>query len=199
MDAADTHDELAGIAQLFPAGEPVSIKVVGYRLVRTGSDRQAEITLEYEFPKKWMLVNVVTRTAQGATTIAGIHANEIATSLEDANRLTLKGKGVDQYTILLMMVIDLALTLSAVVICIKTPIQRKKWLWVLICFVGLARFAVNWTTGAVGFTLLWVGVPPVGANAALFGPWTMYAAVPVGALVFLFLRKSLVEPVEQTS
>ena len=71
---------------------------------------------------------------------------------------------------------------------------RKKWFWAAVCFLGIGRIAVNWTTGAIGFTPIWVGIPPAGAvMVPLYSPWFVYASFPIGAVIFLIRRSSLTE------
>ena len=62
---------------------------------------------------------------------------------------------------------------------------------------GLTRLN-NWTTGEIFFTPLAIQVPAAGANAQFYGPWLVYVSIPLGAIMFLMMRKRLVVPVEQT-
>ena len=182
---------------MFPAQEPVSTKVVGFRRF-LGNVRRTEITLEYEFPQKWLLAEVVTQKSGGVTTIVGFHVTPIADSLENLNRFTLVGKGAPQYEILSLAVLAPLFSLYVFVLCIKTRMGKKKWLWLIFILLGIGKLVVNWTTGQVFFTPIAIQLPPAGANAQLYGPWLVYVSIPLGAIIFLIMRKRFVGPVQQT-
>lgn len=194
---SNMHGTLASMAAMFPAQEPVSAKVVGFRSF-LGNVRRTEITLEYEFPQKWLLAEVATQKSGGVTTIVGLHVMPIADSLENLNRFTLVGKGATQYAIFSLAVLAPLFSLYVFVLCIKTRMGRKKWLWLIFIILGIGKVAVNWTTGQVFFTPVAIQLTATGANAQLYGPWLVYVSIPLGALIFLIMRKRLVGPVQQT-
>ena len=194
---SNLHGTLASMAAMFPAQEPVSTKVVGFRTF-FGNAQGTEITLEYEFPQKWLLAEVVTQTSDGVRTIVGFHVTPIADSLENLNKFTLVGKGATQYGILSLAVLAPLFSLYVFVVCIKTRMGKKKWLWLVFILLGIGKLIVNWTTGQVFFTPLAIQLPPAGANAQLYGPWLVYVSIPLGAILFLIMRKRFVGPVQQT-
>jgi hypothetical protein len=194
---SNMHGTLASMAAMFPGQEPVSTKVVGFRSF-LGNARRTEITLEYEFPQKWLLAQVGTQKSGGVTTITGFYITPIADSLENLNKFTLVDKGATQYAILSFAVLAPLFSLYVFVLCIKTRIGTKKWLWLIFIVLGIGKLVVNWTTGQVFFTPLAIQVPPAGANAQLYGPWLVYVSIPLGAIIFLIMRKRLVGPVQQT-
>jgi hypothetical protein len=191
---SNTHGTLASMAAMFPAQEPLSAKVVGFRGF-FGNIKRTEITLEYEFPQKWLLVEVAMQKSGEVTTITGFHITPIADSLENLNRFTLVGKGTTQYAVLLFAVLTPLFTLCVFVLCIKTRMGKKKWLWLIFILLGIGKVIVNWTTGQAFFTPLAIQVPAAGANAQPYGPWLVYVSIPLGAILFLSMRKRLVEPV----
>ena len=190
------HGTLASMAAMFPAAEPVSTKVVGFRSF-FGNGRGAEITLEYEFPQKWLLAEVVTHRNGAVTTIVGFHITPMADSLENLNRFTLVGKGTSQYAILSLAVLAPLFSLFAFIVCIKTTMGKKKWLWLIFILLGIGKLVVNWTTGEMFFTPVAIQLPPAGANAQLYGPWLVYVSMPLGAIIFLMMRKRLVRTIQQ--
>jgi hypothetical protein len=194
---SNTHDTFSSMAEMFPDQEPVSTKVVGFRSF-LGNVRRTEVTLEYEFPQKWLLASVETQKSGGVTTIVGFRVTPIADSMENLNRFTLVGKGATQYAILSLAVLAPLFSLYVFVLCVKTRIGKKKWLWLIFILLGIGKLFVNWTTGEVFFTPLAVQLPDAGANAQFYGPWLVYVSIPLGAIIFLTMRKRLVGPVQQT-
>jgi hypothetical protein len=193
---SNTHGTFASMAAMFPAQEPVSTKVVGFRSF-FGNVRSTEITLEYEFPQRWLLAEVVTQKGGGVTTIVGFHVTPIADSLENLNRFTLEDKGATQYGVLSLAVLAPLFSLYVFVLCIKTRMGKRKWLWLIFIFVGVGKLFVNWTSGQVFFTPLAIQLPPAGASAQLYGPWIVYASLPLGAIIFLIMRNRFVGPPHQ--
>jgi hypothetical protein len=191
LENAQTRDTLANMAAMFPAEEPVSIKVVGVRILPDPDVPITTITLEYEFPQKWLLVNVVTQKRDGVPPIIEFRVDPLPDSLENLNRFTLVSKSVPQYAALLLAVLALALSLYAFVTCIRTRIEKRKWLWLILCFVSVGRIGMSWTNGKSFFTPLWVQLPPATAFAQPYSAWVISLSIPLGAIVFLARRKRL--------
>jgi hypothetical protein len=188
---------LTQMAALFPNENPLSVKTVGWHKNMTSGNSMTSTTLEYEFPKKWLLVDLTTQTISGDTKIVGFHVTTLKTSEENANRFTLKGKNVEQYTVLFLAILSPLFALYAFVMCIKTQIEKLKWLWMIGTLLGIGQYGVNWTTGQSVLSLFFVRIPPGGANADAYGPWIIYAALPVGAIYFLYNRQALIAKARQ--
>jgi len=185
------HDTLVTMAAMFPAEEPTSAKVVGVRTFVGNDSRETNITLEYEFSQKWLLAEVLRQQRGGVTTVLGFHVTPIADSLENLNRFTLADKGASQYTIFSLAVLAPVFSLYAFVVCIRTKMLRRKWLWLILVLIGVGKLSVDWTTGQIFFIPLAIQLPPAGAVAPLYSAWQVYVSLPLGAFVFLFRRNSL--------
>ena len=181
---------LSHVADLFPREKPVGIKLVGVRSHTDDTSSQTEIVFEYEYSAKWLLASVrLTQTGEDLV-VYGVHLQSEKDSLENTNRFTFTGKGVGHYIVFCAAVLVPIFILVALAICIRTPIRKRKWLWILFILGGLGRLAFDWTTGAYH-------IDPV--NYLLFGAGylqpSMYSApvimvsIPVGAIVFLWKRK----------
>jgi hypothetical protein len=190
--AANIRETLTKMADLIPTQEPTSMKVVGAHRLQTPDATTVNTTFEYNFGGKWLLANVAVRDKNGIKTIVGFNVNPITQSLESQNRFTLDGKSTAQYAVLLSAVTAALLTLYSLIACIRTKPLKRKWLWVLFILVGFGKVAINWTTGEWGIAPLSVQLFSASAFAPLYGPWTVAASIPVGALVFLMYRRSRV-------
>jgi hypothetical protein len=187
----DLQEKLTSMARLLPTQEPTSAKVIGYRVLHD-ADSSSTITtiLEYEFPHEWLLATLVKQDHAGTITVIGFYVVPIPDSLENQNRFTLIGKDPVRYVVLFLALAALAVSTYAFIACLRTKMGKGKWLWAILCFVGIGRLAVNWTTGATGFTAICIGVPPVGAAMVpLYSPWMVYTSLPVGAVLFLIFRE----------
>jgi hypothetical protein len=178
------------MSSFFPSN-PISVKTVEAGVVRSGDSSTTNITLEYQFEQSWLLAHVVIRTKAGAKTIVALSVTPTAEPFEVMNEFTFADKGLSQYAGLLLALCVVALTLSAFVLCVRMKLGTKKWAWLLAILVGVCRITVNWTTGQWFFTPLALRVPPVTAAFSAYGPWVLHIFSPLGAIVFLRLRKSL--------
>jgi len=184
----DVRNTLSQMAALFPAENSKSVKVVGAHTLRNQESSTVDLTLEYEFSTKWLLVNVTTRKQGDVRTLTGFHVTPIADSLENLNKFTLAGKGVLQYMILMCDVGSLLFSLYVFVLCLRTKDMKLKWLWSIIVLVGVGKLAVNWGTGEWTYQLFAFQVPCFSMSRGLYSPWIVAAYVPLGALIFLQRR-----------
>ena len=180
---------LAKMSAMFPTERAKSIKVVGANIFHGAEYSETNITLEYEFPSKWLLASVVIRKKGVSPTITGLHVEPLSDSLEHINSFTLKDKSVLQYLVLLMAIVLPLFTIYVLVLCVRTRPLKRKWLWIIFVLVGLVQFSVNWTTGEWHVTPLAFRIPCGFAGHPLYGPWTVAAYLPLGAILFLRERK----------
>ena len=140
------------------------------------------------------MANVAVKTKDGVTTIIGLNVTPIPRSLEEQNRFSLIDKPAICWIVLALAITSMLLTVLALVVCARTKLRGRKWPWIVAILLGVGNLAVNWTTGQWQFTPLWVLVFSAGFTAAPYGPWTIFAGLPVGAVVFLVRRLSLMAP-----
>jgi hypothetical protein len=188
---SSSRDTLIQMAAIIPTEDPESVKVIGAHTNRGPGSSTTDLTLEYQFPSRWLLVNVVIRKTGGVSTITGFHVTALADSIENLNKFTLVGKSANQYLTLTIAVGCLVFTFYVLVLCIRTKDIRRKWLWIIIVLVGVGKFAINWSTGQTSFTPFAIQIPCFSAIRALYGQWTIAAHFPLGAVIFLKKRAKL--------
>jgi len=185
---SNLRNTLSKMAAFFPAESPESVKVVGAHVYRDPQSSKVEITLEYQFPSKWLLVSVTTQKNGDVRTVIGFNVTPIEDSLENLNKFTLVGRSALQYLTLVGDVSSLLFTLYVFALCIRSKDMKPKWLWLIIVLVGVGKFAVNWGTGQWTYQLIAIQIPCFSMTRTLYGPWTVAAYVPLGAMVFLHRR-----------
>jgi hypothetical protein len=189
------HDGLVTAADLIPRQDPTSVKLVGAYTNRGADLRQTNLTYEYQFPDKWLLINVATQQSASAFTIIGLRVQPLADSIEHFNRFTLSRKTPLQYGILTLGVITSLFILYSLILCIRAKNLGNKWLWIIFILFGFGEFSVNWATGKFGFSPLYFQVFGFSALAAPFGPWIVSVSFPLGAFIYL-LRRKRAEPTD---
>lgn len=185
---SNAHDTFTKMAAFFPAEVPVSVKVVGAHVFHGQEYSTTDISLEYQFPSKWLLVSVVTRRQGDISTVIGFHVTPMSDSLENHNRFSVVGKSPLQYLTLACDVGSLLFTLYVFALCIRSTDMKPKWLWLIIVLVGVGKFAVNWGTGEWTYQLIAIQIPCFSMIRTPYGPWTVAAYVPLGAIAFLHRR-----------
>jgi hypothetical protein len=187
---ATLRAKLTQIADTFPLDKARDIRVVGAQTFASGASTQFNLSFQYEYPTKWLLASVVLKKTGDALVVTGVNVKPLTDSLESINRFTFEGKGLSHYLIFLAAVLVPLIILVSLVVCIRTPIPKRKWLWVLFILFGFFELSFDWTTGAVNidpvyFLLFGAGLFKPGP----FGAVVISVSVPLGALIFLWRRK----------
>lgn len=188
---SNVRDTFLKMAALFPNESPESVKVIGVHVFHGPEYSATSMTLEYQFPSKWILVDLTTKQAEAVTTIVGFHVSPLSDSLENLNKFTIVGKNPTQYLMLILAACFFVFSLYALILCIRTTDGKKKWIWALLALVGVGSLGVNWTTGQFTFAIFSVHIPCAAATQPLYGPWTVEVFLPVGAVLALRWRRRM--------
>src|ERR1700722_7626391 len=137
-----TPELLAKIASLFPAVPPVSVNLVGSKVlyfssINSSRTMQYDLSYEYEFAGKWVFAEIVMQRTNSKLQIAGIPIEPMSMSLERFNAFSFTGKSGAQILFLFAMLFDAAFIIVTGFICLATPIPRLKWLWIIFVVFGL--------------------------------------------------------------
>jgi hypothetical protein len=155
------------------------------------STKQIDLTYQVHFSNAWALAEVVVRSSNEGRYIAGAHFNALPTSLEFLNRFSLENKTPIHLLFLVACIGVPLLIIVTLVVCLFSRLHRR-WLWVIFILFGFTQFQLNWTTGQTGFQPISFLV--LGASffrAGLYAPIVFSFGIPVGAILFLLLRRWL--------
>jgi len=177
--------KLAKVATFLDQGTPVSIEIVGCNVFSSSGKRRSNLTYQYHFTNSWLLASVVvdTDTVNNQKQVFGMHVNPIPKSLKELNAFTISGKGVQNYAMLMLAMLVPLFILYVLVVCIRTNIRKRKWLWIIFILLGLGKLSLNWTSGQILFN-------PLSFHIQLFGA-AVFKPGPLGAILFLMRRKQL--------
>jgi len=194
IEAQVTEEKLTEISEYFPSGELLSTELIGSQVNVFNSQWQANFSFEYQFSSGWALANVVLKKSNDVLSVVGFNVYRTTASQKELNKFTLGGKSAIQYLVLAFVIVAPIFILVTTYFCIKTPIPKRKWLWVVFVLVGIGTISVNWTTGQFGIQLLSIKLFSASAMAAgPFAPWFISASLPLGAIIFWFNRKGFIE------
>lgn len=193
LKTPDTRDTFEKMANAFPSAQPKSVNIVGTETRTLNSVTTYNLTYEYEYPNAWVLTNVTLQRKDGQLRIVGMHAYPEKQSLRETNAFTFAGKGFLHYFVLGLTIGIALFVIYVLVLCFRTPIAKRKWLWLVFVALGVVRFFFNWTTGSLNVQFFSVAVPGVSAfSAGPYAPLILSFSIPVGAIVFLLRRRALV-------
>jgi hypothetical protein len=195
FDPSDDRDQLRSqlgkVFALVPQEEPLGVETLGASTECKGSGVCTKLlVLEYKYPDHWVLFRVTVSNQSGHDAITDLTVEPESLPLASVRRFTLRGKGLHYYVVLLLALLSVGLAICAFVLCIRTPIHRRKWLWVVITILGIGKLGIEWTSGELWYKILYISILPAGFGFDSESPF-IYASIPAGAILFLSLRRRL--------
>lgn len=182
------------MADLFTNDTPKNIKPIGIDTVYTNGTKQISLTFEYELPRKWLTVNVVLLKQNNSLLVQGVHIKPLPDSLENLTRFTFTGKSPTHYIVFAVAIVLLIFNIYVLALCIKTPIPKRKWLWIVFVLAGFCKISFNWATGEFFFYPLILRMPLAQFSQDFYQPLFITMAIPIGAMVFLYKRRKWLAP-----
>lgn len=184
--------KLNEIAGYFPAGDPLNTHLIGSMVRVTNGEWSAGYTFEYQFSEGWAVAVVNLKKEGEGLWVTAFSVEQTPDSQEALNAFSLQGKPISHYVILGFAALISIFILVTAIVCVRTPLPRRKWLWLLFILFGFGKISLNWTTGVFAvhplfFLLFGSSISSMGPNA----PWIIATTVPLGAMWFWIERTSL--------
>lgn len=187
--AASRLQKMTGVMS---PSKPLSVKIVGSHTMSFNGETRYDFSWEYEFPGKWVLAQIQMNKRNGKINITAVYFTPMDRSLEQQNAFTLANKTPFHYLTLLAAILFPLFSLATAIVCWRTKVPRRKWLWILFILLGLGQFSLNWVTGefnlGIGFQLLGTAW-----HQELYGPPIIQIGLPVGAMLFWWRRRKWLE------
>jgi hypothetical protein len=157
--------------------------------------------LDYEYSYSdtlWVYYSFKILEEENEFIVQGLNIQPTDQSLSNVYRFTFKNKPFINYLWLFFSVIIPIFILISLFYAIKTPMKRK-WLWIIFILVGLSSFSLNWTTNEFGFQLIRFRLLGAGiVKSGIIAPWIVSFSIPVGAIIFWFKRRRILNEIEKT-
>jgi len=181
---------LRGLQGLFEGSEIRSVKIIGSHALKTPAYTRYSITYEYELTRKWLVAEIVLQPSGRSFQIEGIHAQQIRQSVEQINAFTLSGKSAVHLIFLCLAILLPVFVLWTAIVCWRTPIPRRKWIWRIFVLLGITVFTLNWSSGAVQFNPLQFNIFAAGFTKQFYAPLMLQVGLPIGAVLFWVRRRT---------
>jgi hypothetical protein len=190
-DKNDLRGNLQKVIALVPEEEPLGTETLGASAECKGSGVCTKlIILEYKYPDRWILFRITVSNRSGHYAITNLYVEPESKPIASMSQFTFRGKGMDHYMIVFLALLSAGIAIFALVLCIRTPIRKRKWLWIIINILGLGKLGIEWTNGALWYKVAYISILPVGFGFDSESPF-IYASIPAGAILFLLLRRRL--------
>jgi hypothetical protein len=191
-DKDQLRSQLGKVFPLVPQQEPISVETLGASTeCKLSGFCTKLLILEYKYPDRWIVFRVTVSNQSGHDAITDLTVQPESLPLQSMRRFSLRGKGLPYYLIILMAALFAGVAIYSVVLCIRTPIRKRKWLWILICILGLGKFGIEWVNGDLWYKLAHISILPAGWGFDTDSPF-VYISIPAGAILFLILRRRLI-------
>ncbi|MBN1254480.1 MAG: hypothetical protein JXA50_04335 [Deltaproteobacteria bacterium] len=198
---SQVNDELLlKMANYFRDGELISTKIVGSQVKVINGQWSGNFTFEYEFETGWNLANAALRKVGGGYEVIGLNVYQTEASQKELNAFSFSSKSALHYLVFLLAIIVPLFIFTTIFICVRTPIPRRKWLWIIFILFGVGAIAINWTTGQYAIQLLSVNLFGAAAiRTSPYAPWIFKASFPLGAIIFCFKRRHYIALADQAN
>ena len=192
MRAQLNAGQLAQMSSLFYAGEPRAVEPIGSDVKVLNKQWYGNFTFEYQFDSGWNVANVALRKVGDSYEVIGLNVYQTTAAQRELNAFTLAGKSAIHYATLTAAIVVPVFILFTLVACVRTPMAKRKWQWIVLVIVGIAGVQLDWTNGHFAANLLQVQLFGGGiSSAGPASPWILSASFPLGAILFWIRRKSL--------
>lgn len=186
------RSSLEQLAAVFPPEPAKRVTTVGANTFSLDDVTTYNLTFEHEYSRTWLLSNVLLRRRGTQVTVLGLRLSPMTQSLEAQNRFTFAGKGVLHYVVLALAMAIPVFVVGTFVVCARTPLARRKWLWLIFVALGVVQFSLNWTDGDWAIQPLRVSLLGSGyMRSGLYAPIIVNVSFPLGAVLFLLKRRKL--------
>lgn len=185
---------LIQLADYFRGGELISTEIIGSQVNVFNGVWQGNFSFEYHFSEGWNLANAAFRKVGDKYEVIGLNVYQTEMSQKEIHAFNLSNKSLLHYLVLVMAVAVPVFILISTYFCIRTPIQKRKWLWVIFILLGVSAIQINWTTGQYAIQLISAHLLGAAAVAASpHAPWVISASIPLGAILFWVKRKRFIQ------
>jgi hypothetical protein len=178
------------VASYFPEGKLINVEMIGSEVFISADEWQANLSYEFQFSEGWAIANVVLEKIGEQLHVNQLNVYQTIDSQKKLNEFSFHNKSSQHFFVLFLALVIPLLIIVSLFYCIKAPIPKRKWLWLIFVSLGIGSISINWTTGQFWFKLLSCQLLGAGYFAeSPYAPWIVQASIPWGAIIFWIKRK----------
>ncbi len=171
----------------FYLGDLLDLSLVNWSLSQSGTSKVYHLQFHYQFSTGWNLVNAKVGSTDSGLVIQSLFVHRIEAPTSPT--FEIRHQTPLHYYVLVLAFACLVFIIISLVFCVRTPMPKQKFFWLLFIAMGLGGIRFDWATGELAFQFL--GVHLMGVSAFAMGPsasWVITIGWPVGATAFWFKR-----------
>ena len=189
------HD-IAKVWAIIPGDEILDVSLAGahYRSYDSDAGETVDYTFQYQYHKgpKWLMVLVVMREQAETRAIIRLHVTPLEGDLREIHRFDLIAATPTRWLWFCLLILNplfIVFTFVTAFRMRKSLKRPKRWLFFII--IGIGQFALNWTTGEIGYGIATFGLLGAGfVSSGPHAPWVIELYFPLGAALFWFFKKT---------
>lgn len=196
----EKFNELLKIRNYLHSQNQIStIDLVDYRYITISSSVSGNsqtvtsVALQYQYANdKPVLVQLRLTDGKLPYQLEWVNVTQLDRSLQETNSFSFAGKSFLHYLFIIAMLVAFAVSIYAFIQCLRMPKFKRKWLWALFTLLGFGAVGLNWTTGEMGFNILNIQMLSAAfVRQGFLGQWILSVSFPLGAVMFLHKRKTM--------
>jgi len=199
LNTDKTKAFLEGMAKEHAGLSVEAISLLGVSRTTTTIDSKSETiataVYEYKYPAYYVLYEVSLRDSSGVPQLTSLNATASVVRAEERYPFQLVGVPLWNYVFILLVLGSLIfVVLSEISIFrLSMPIKTKVF-WGIVALIGLGKIVLTWNDGHLNLNFLTLQIMfPSIAKYPTYMPWTIVFSFPIGALMYWYRRKSVIE------
>ena len=184
-------------------------RVTSYSVTTMNDISYTNLEFEYQYENDWVYFSLHLLNDGGNIKLQGFNLNAVKASQVEENKFTLKNATIKHYIALLLTICVPLFILVSIVFIAITP-MKLKFLWIIFALFGIFAIHFNWSTGdfmlfikqlspdgtkeMVKMAFLKISILGAGySRQSVLHPWIFHFSIPVGAIIFWFKRRKIME------
>lgn len=191
----DTGKFLNEVVAVFPSKPFERAELVRLKKNSGLTGTATKLVLEYVYPTKPIIVIIhLFQTDDEKVIVNWLEVNQLRLPAKDMYAFTFQDKSFIHILFLIWIVLVPLFIIFTVVVALRTPIKKKKWLWILFILIGIFGIHFNWATTEIiirpsNFKLLGSAF----TRYSTTGAWLLKVSLPIGAILFWVKRKKFLQ------
>lgn len=151
--------------------------------------RSTNMIWEASDGRRFALVSTTVYRSGVQARLSELYILPITEPADRFSRFDLADKSFVEYLFLFLAVAAALLCITGVVVALRLPGLRHRWLWAIGSLIGVCQFSVRWSDGNIFFQP--INIQLFGAFAmkpALLVPWQVGFGIPMVAIILMVKR-----------
>jgi hypothetical protein len=198
LKTSQTYETIGKLKCLLPNTPLQSRQFLKFSRFVSKSYSQTALRIQDNYSSNSALYEISFKKAGDTLTIQNFRLNLVSPENRISLKVLLKTLTPVRFAFgFLMMTIPLFIIATLILLLFSKGI-KKKWLWFIFMFLGFVQFKLNWFAGSMNTNLLSFQFLGAGFfSEGDYGPLWISFSLPLGSIIFLIKRKSLISGTKQ--